>query len=233
MRVAFDLPNEDEFAVCLLSRCSPYMSLVFPRRAAHYQRFMTLAQVSPAELSRWREALAEFVKKFSGATGRRPVLKSPPHTCRIRLLLELFPGAKFLHVHRHPHDVFRSRLAQLAAKKVRHNLQVWNDAEVEEQIVAVYREMHDSFFRERELIPGGCYHEIAFERLTSEPMAELRTAYRALELGDFNDPEADVAPYLKSVVGYSRNNYEELSITRRRWLSREWAQSFDEWHYSA
>jgi hypothetical protein len=35
--------------------------------------------------------------------GTKPLLiKSPVHTARVRLLLKLFPKAKFIYIHRHP-----------------------------------------------------------------------------------------------------------------------------------
>ena len=48
------------------------------------------------------------MRKLTFKYGRPLVLKSPPHTARIRLLLEMFPEARFVHIHRHPYQVFRS-----------------------------------------------------------------------------------------------------------------------------
>jgi len=39
---------------------------------------------------------------------RRLLLKSPCHTGRVKLLLELFPDAKFVYIHRDPYEVFLS-----------------------------------------------------------------------------------------------------------------------------
>ena len=39
---------------------------------------------------------------------KRIVLKSPPHTARIRVLLEMFPKAKFVHIVRDPYVIFPS-----------------------------------------------------------------------------------------------------------------------------
>ena len=45
------------------------------------------------------------------AKGRRLLLKSPSHTARVRHLLRLFPGAKFIFISRPPRAVFQSNLA--------------------------------------------------------------------------------------------------------------------------
>ena len=47
-------------------------------------------------------------KNSPSNTSARCVLKSPPHTARIRLLLEMFPDARFVHIHRDPYQVFQS-----------------------------------------------------------------------------------------------------------------------------
>jgi hypothetical protein len=39
---------------------------------------------------------------------KRLVLKSPPHTARVRLLREIFPGAKFVHISRDPYEIYQS-----------------------------------------------------------------------------------------------------------------------------
>jgi hypothetical protein len=39
---------------------------------------------------------------------QRLILKSPAHTARMKLLHELFPGAKFIHISRNPYEVYQS-----------------------------------------------------------------------------------------------------------------------------
>lgn len=36
------------------------------------------------------------------------LIKSPVHTARVKLLLQMFPKAKFIYVHRHPYEVLQS-----------------------------------------------------------------------------------------------------------------------------
>ncbi len=83
---------EDEFALCSLTGYSPYMGWSFPQQWDHYYRYLTFRTVPASELHEWKESFLYFVKKIQYHTGKRVVLKSPPHTCRIKLLLELFPA---------------------------------------------------------------------------------------------------------------------------------------------
>src|SRR5262249_11698146 len=103
------MPSEDEFAICMMTGLSPYMSWCFPGDAAGgYDRFLTFRNAQESEVARWQDAMTTFLKKLTLRSGRPLVLKSPPHTARIRLLLGLFPGARFVHIHRDPYVVFSS-----------------------------------------------------------------------------------------------------------------------------
>jgi omega-hydroxy-beta-dihydromenaquinone-9 sulfotransferase len=110
----FGVPNEDEIALVNDSGLSPYLAWAFPRNAAFYDRFLTLREATGEEVSAWEASLLRFLKKLSYRYGRPLVLKSPPHTARIRLLLGLFPEARFFHIRRDPFEVCRSTRHMIA-----------------------------------------------------------------------------------------------------------------------
>jgi omega-hydroxy-beta-dihydromenaquinone-9 sulfotransferase len=97
-------PQEDEFTLCSLTGRAWPMAWAFPRRADHYGRYLTMRETSASEAAEWKSALAGLVRKLSFKYGKPLVLKSPGHTCRIRLLLELFPEAP---VRPHPPEPLR------------------------------------------------------------------------------------------------------------------------------
>ena len=43
-------PQEEEFALCVASCESPYMGWMFPQRQEHYEKYLTLRDVSEGEL---------------------------------------------------------------------------------------------------------------------------------------------------------------------------------------
>src|SRR5262249_10344440 len=95
-----DAPEEEEFALCRMTSLSPFLAQAFPDRAAHYGRYLTFRGVPAKEVERWKAAFVRLAQKLTWKYRRPLLFKSPPHTARIRLLLELFPGARFVHIHR-------------------------------------------------------------------------------------------------------------------------------------
>src|SRR6516162_7901418 len=193
-------PQEDEFALCSLTGRAWPLSWAFPRRADYYGRYLTLRETSAIEAAEWKAALARLVRKLSFKYGKPLVLKSPGHTCRIRLLLELFPGAKFVHIHRNPYDVFRSTQHMVRTVTPWWALQRPDYSDLEGRTLRQYREVYDAFFEERGQIPEGHFHEIRFETLEADPIGQLRAMYEALSLPDFEHVEPALRRYLAGIV---------------------------------
>ena len=95
MTLGWDCPQEDEFALCNMGLPSPYLTIPFSNRPPQYQEYFELAGVSPARRARWQRGLLWFLKCLAVRKAGRIVVKSPPHMFRIRILLEMFPKARF------------------------------------------------------------------------------------------------------------------------------------------
>ena len=54
MSMGLGLPAEEEMALCVITPFSPWLSLVFPRRADHYDRYLTLRNVPAVEVDALR-----------------------------------------------------------------------------------------------------------------------------------------------------------------------------------
>jgi hypothetical protein len=231
MRLGVQEPQEDEWAFCSLTGQTFLLSLSFPRRAAHYDRYLTLREVTEDERAEWKSALLGLVRKLSFKYGRPLVMKSPGHTCRIRLLLELFPDAKFVHLHRNPYDVFQSSLHTVRKVAPWSALQRPNHNDLEDRTTRLYKEAYDVFFEERGRIPKGRFHELGFEELEKDPVGQLRKLYERLDLPDFERVEPVLREYLRSISGYKKNAFPELSAEVKERVAREWRRCFEEWGY--
>lgn len=230
--MGFGEPQEDEFAPCLMTLFSLYLGISFPRSLEHYERYLTFEHATDAEREAWKQALLWFCKKLTYKYGDRPlVLKSPPHTARVRMLLEVFPDARFVHIHRHPHDVFRSNRHFWDTAVWFTYLQRPDRATVDEGIIRRYRLLHDAFHSQRPLIPAGRFHELSFDELENDPLGSLERLYDALDLPDFDAFRDKAGRYLATLGGYRKNHFEPLPRELADRLARDWEDEFALWNY--
>ncbi|MEX0741906.1 MAG: sulfotransferase, partial [Phycisphaeraceae bacterium] len=232
MAMGFDLPQEDELALSLLSGLSPYLALSFPHRASHYDQYLSFADATAEEVAAWKEAFVAFVRKLSLGEGRRLIFKSPPHTARIRLLLELFPEARFVHVHRDPYTVFQSSRHYLETAGWQANLQAQDPATFDDAILHRYDVLHEAYLQQRDLIAPGRLHELSYARLDEDPLGSMQRLYAALDLDPFEHVESRMQEYLQSIAGYRRNEHPKLDEDQRRRIASAWGRYFDAFGYA-
>ncbi len=223
--------QEEEFALCSLTGRNFVMGWVFPRRAEQFNRYLTFREATLEEVAEWKSALTGFVRKLSLKYERPLVLKSPGNTARIRLLLELFPDARFVHIHRNPYDVFQSIRHTYDKVAPWINLQRPKFDGLDERILRQNREASEVFFEERSLIPEERFHELSFAALEADPVGQVRGIYERLGLPDFGYVEPRLRRYVESLSGYRKNTFPELSAEERHRIARAWQRCFDEWGY--
>jgi hypothetical protein len=231
MALGAGVPAEDEFALCVMTGLSPYMGWCFPGDGGWYDRYLTFRGVPGEEVARWGHALTTFLKKLTLRHGRPLVLKSPPHTARLRLLLGLFPDARFVHIRRGPYVVFRSTWHMIRAAQPLYHLRDGPLQDSDDRIISVYTKMYDAYFEERGLIPEGRLCEVSFEDLEREPVGVVRSIYESLGLPGFENTRPRLEGYLGTIAGYRKNRHDELPEPLRRRIAHEWGRSFDEWGY--
>jgi hypothetical protein len=232
MSFSIDVPQEDEVAVANMTPYSFYHQWSFPRMATQYlERYGMFDGVPDAVVNEWKRVYMEVLRKTTLEMGnRRLVLKNPINTARVKLLLELFPDAKFVHIHRSPYDVFLSTLRLYEKALPAAQLQVVSQAEIESNILHIYEGIMRRFLAERELIPAGNLVEIRFADLEARPLAELRRLYESLQLPGFDAAEPAFAGYVASQAGYRKNRYSltpEIIDT----VNRHFGFALDAWGY--
>jgi omega-hydroxy-beta-dihydromenaquinone-9 sulfotransferase len=231
MALGAGMPSEDEFASCTMTGLSPYMAWCFPGDGVDYDRYLTFRDVQDSEVDRWKHTLTMFLKKLTVKHGRPLILKSPPHTARVRLLLDLFPDARFVHIHREPYAVFRSTRHLIRAVEPLYHLREGPAQDGDDRIISVYTEMYDAYFEERGLIAEGRLCEVSYEDLEHDPVVVVRSIYESLGLSGFEELRSRLEGYLASIAGYRKNRHDQLPEPPRRRIAHEWGRSFDEWEY--
>lgn len=229
--LSFQSPQEDEFAPCLMSLYSLYLGISFPRREEHYARYLSFRDVPRDQLDAWKAAFLWFLKKLTYKTNRPLVLKSPPHTARIRLLLEMFPEARFVHIHRDPYRVFQSFRHYFDTATWHTYLQRPDLRGLDDRLLRLYSALYDAFFAERHLIPSCRYHDVRFEELERAPIAEMQKLYERLGLHGFDTFRPKLQRYVDSLSGYRKNDFGTLDDAQREKVATAWRRSFDTWSY--
>jgi hypothetical protein len=233
VRLDAGTPQEDEFAMCAACQLSPFLGMgTFPRRAAHYDRYLAMRDAWPEEVAEWKSTFLWFLKKLTLKHGRPLLLKSPTHTARIGLLLDLFPGARFVHIHRNPYAVFQSTTHLLRRLGPIHTLQRPPD-DLADDILTRHNLMYDAYFEDAPEIPAGQFCEVSYEALVRDPVGQVRAIYERLALPGFEAMRPGLEAYVASLNGYRTNEHAELSPSVRSRVARAWQRSFERWMYSA
>jgi hypothetical protein len=231
MAAGWDRPQEDEFALCLLGQPSPYQRLAFPNRPAEAGA-LDLHGLSPRALRRWKAALTRLLRELTFARGgRRLVLKSPPHTCRIPTLVEMFPDARFVHLIRDPYALYPSTLHLWRVLYGAHGLQRPSWEGLPEYILDTFVHMYDRLEEGKRLVPAGRFHELRYEDLVRGPVGRLEALYRHLDLGDFEPARPHVEAYLAGLKNYQTNRYV-LTPAERRTITCRWGAVIQRYGYA-
>ena len=214
-------PQEDEFALMNLGAPSPYRRMAFPLDASDQPEALDITKLSSADILRRKLTVRHFLKMLSVRDSRRPALKSPPHTARMAVLAEMFPGAKFLHVVRDPFVVFPSTMRLWRSLHKVQSLQVDPGDTLERYVFAAFEEMYAAFERDRVSLPPGCLYEIRYEDLVADPVGGMRAAYEQLQLGEFDRVQSRFQKQADSMKRYRTNSYSQdpriVSDIARRW----------------
>lgn len=230
VKVRFDSPAEDEFALAISSLCSPLLGWVFPHQRGNFDRFLAFDEVDKDELKRWEKSLLTFVKKLTFLNNKQVILKSPQHTSRIKHLLRLFPNAKFINLYRNPYRVFQSTKKLYDTTVLKLALQ--NSAKIDEDyIIKNYVFLYDNYFRNKSLIPKGNLLELSFENFVNDPVTILKDVYTKFDLKGFDDFEPKLRAYHKAMRNYQRNNYTVIPAAVKRKINKAWERLFEEWNY--
>jgi hypothetical protein len=160
----------------------------FPEKMDEYFRKYVLYEgISASEKSAWVNDYLFLLKKISLFNqGKQLVLKSPPNTARIKLLLSLFPDAKFILIHRNPYEVYASNKRFLKLTHKIYALGKTKSVDIKTTVLDTYGETMQRYFQEKDLIPKGQLIEMAYNDFVQNPVDNMRKAYDALQLDNFN-----------------------------------------------
>lgn len=222
MEAGWDKPQEDEFALCMLGQPSPYLTIAFPNRPPQDQDAFDLDGMPPRALASWKKAFLRFLGQLTFKDARRLVLKSPTHSCRIPVLRELFPDARFVHIVRDPYAVFPSTVNLWTSFYELHGLQTPTFAGLDEHVFRTFTHLYQRLEDCKQQVPAGRFHELRYEDLIADPIGQMRLLYERLELHGFEQVLPRIQRYLHDHAGYQTNRYKPLPPALEQQITERW-----------
>ena len=233
MSLSLDDPQEEEFAVAETSPYSFYNHWSFPRKARDYfEKYALFRNTPDSVVGEWKKIYLNVLRKASlNHQHQQLLIKNPANSSRIKILLELFPDAKFIHIYRNPYTVLVSTRHFFRSVLAITQLQTIGDEELDENILWFYQALMQKFFAEKELIPPENFIEIRFEDFEKEPLAEVRRIYETLHLPGYADAEPAFCEHVTSLKGYQKNCYEMAAEDIEK-VQKHWKFTVDRWGYT-
>jgi omega-hydroxy-beta-dihydromenaquinone-9 sulfotransferase len=173
----------------------------------------------------------------SSTLKRRLLLKSPVHTARIPLLLQLFPEAQFIYMHRHPYDVLRSAMHMADTTYWYTYLNTPTDDQIMEFILRQYEILFERYEMGRQqILQNATSHhsqliEISFDDLSHHPIETVQRIYKSLGWTMTQNYQRLLQAELTDVLSYQRNCHKELSPDLKHVVNQRWGPSIQRFGY--
>jgi hypothetical protein len=231
MAAGWDRPQEDEFALCNMGLVSPYTQIAFPNRPQG-EEYLDMQSVPVEELEHWKAGLMRFMQRLTWRANKPIVLKSPPHTARIRLMLELFPDARFIHIARDPYTIFSSTVRLWKSLYDVEGLQSPRFEGLEDYVYRMFTRMYEAYLAQKDLIAPENLCEVRYEQLVRDPVRQLQAIYEHLRLGDFEQARPQIEAYAAKEKDYQTNRYELPDSTRAE-ITQRWGELIERLGYES
>ncbi|MFO8234064.1 MAG: sulfotransferase [Bacteroidales bacterium] len=229
-----DTPSESDTAlIAEISEFTYHWAHLFPKAYEEYfNKFLFLEDISEQELSDWKNTMQTLLNKvYLKNNNGRLLIKNPGDTARIKHLLDIYPGAKFIFLHRDPYEVFYSNLKLWSQVQKTVSLQSISEKEKKDIVLNVYRKLHQKYFEEKKLLNSNQLIEISHKELVEYPVQTLQDIYKKLELPGFDKARPLFKEYLENHSTWRKSEYN-FNREDIRDINRHWDDAFDIWGYT-
>jgi hypothetical protein len=230
----FDLDDpveEDMFTIGSIMPHSAFLGEILPRNALQHLYKQVIFKTEDEKES-WKEAYLYTLRKITYRNHGKPlILKNPPNTGRIPAILEIFPDAKFILIHRNPYQVYYSTLNlwKNVLEKY-YALHKINDHERDEIIFSNYNLLMSQYLKDKMMIPDGNLVEIRYDHLKEDPLRQIRKVYDELKLFDFESVKYDLIKEIEREKGYTTYRYTYDNKIQDR-IFAHWKTFIERWNY--
>ena len=206
--ITIESPWEEEMAMACLGTLSFYHTFFFPRHARRiYREAVHFDGVALERVEAWWRDYCHFLKKVQcEKPNQRLLLKNPANSARVTALRERYPGAKFIHIHRHPEEVFASTLHLHRKLQEAWALQVPpQPSELQEMALANQADLMSACLAQTATLPTTELVEVRMADLEADSLGALARIYEQLELPGFGTAAPHFRSYLEKLGTFTKN----------------------------
>lgn len=209
VKLSADYPQEEEFALGVRIPACYYYFWYFPElMKQYYDEFLTFENTDDKLRDSFINEYRRVINKAMLYSGKSRFLsKNPVNTGRIPMLLEMFPDAKFIYIHRNPVDVilstrhfFDKMIPGLTLHKVDYD-------KLNSDIYTIYDRLMHRYLETKDLIPEDNLIEMRYDDLTSKTMEEIKNVYDKFRLKGFDTSGPVIEAYAESEKDFIKNKY--------------------------
>ncbi len=224
-------PQEDEWALLRLGAPSPMLNVYFPSKKKKFYTGTNEFIPKGDELDQWEKSIQLFLKKITFQTGRQIILKNPYHTPRISLLTEIFPGAKFIHIVRHPLKIVPSSVNMWNIVAGENAFRGgWKDITIGEAAEEI-NDFLNSVRNAKASLSEGSFTEVRYEDLEKDPVGEIKKIYSRLGFAFTSDHERRILHFMEEKNNYRKNSFT-LDEEEKEYILKAMAGYMDLYSYS-
>ncbi|MCC8154482.1 MAG: sulfotransferase [Tannerellaceae bacterium] len=233
MELKVDLPQEEEFALANMMPYTYYNFWFYPKHMLEYcDRYLLFNDIPEGELKVFKDTFRKLIRiSLHNTNGTQFLSKNPPHTGRVKTLVEMFPNAKFIYLKRNPYTVFESTRSFFTNTIQPLRLQDITPQQIEDNLVEVYKRLFYKFEEEKHLIPEGNLIEVKFEDFEQNAFDMTQEIYKSLNLSGFEESRGNIEAYLGKKKGYKKNKYQYDARTVEI-VEKNWHMALEQWGYA-
>jgi hypothetical protein len=216
-----DAPTEDEVGLANAGDLSYFHAIYFPRRFAADYRAGLLQEGDAARSASRERAIRRYVAGMSRRGSAPLLLKNPAYTASVDLLVRLFPGARIIHIHRDPREVFASTRRMLRIVLRELALQDHDEREIDAAILETYPLVMEALEAGRDRVPTDCFAELSYAALVEDPRAALSGLWHRLGLPGGEAALGAACDYCESLSDYRARSGQvdpaQVALLDERW----------------
>ncbi len=228
-----DAPQEDEIALANMTPVSFYHGIYFPKQFdAYLDEGLFFDGLTARQIGQWRERFEYLMRKlYVHQDKKRLLIKNPVYTARAAFLHEIFPDARFIHIHRNPYAVFLSMRNFWQKLLAEFALQDFAHVDIDQTILSVYTRMMGQLTEDLAAIPAHLQMELCYDDLDADPLGSIQQIYTTLGIDGYEAARPVFSAYLDSVRTYKKNAFR-CDDDAAALVEAHWGPFLKRWGYT-